>query len=108
MNPEDKPLFEPVIELEAIDLNSYMRIEHCRADILIFRTDQEVKCLENRCPHMGKPLDGGRFVHGKINCPIHGAAFDIQTGQPLCPPAVRPARVFPSRIRKGMVEVDFE
>jgi nitrite reductase/ring-hydroxylating ferredoxin subunit len=33
------------------------------------------------CPHRGNPLDGARLVEGAIECPWHGYAFDVVTGE---------------------------
>ncbi len=34
------------------------------------------------CPHMGGPLSCGKLAEGKLHCPWHDWAFDIETG--LC------------------------
>jgi len=41
-------------------------------------------------------------------CPVHGAKFDPVSGAALCPPAVAPLRVFPTRLVDGWVEVCVE
>ncbi len=33
------------------------------------------------CPHMGGPLSCGKIEHGKVHCPWHGWAFDLESGQ---------------------------
>ncbi len=37
--------------------------------------------VENRCPHLGLPLAGGRLDGTNITCPFHGSKFDLQTGE---------------------------
>lgn len=34
------------------------------------------------CPHMGGPLSCGKLAEGKLHCPWHDWAFDVETG--LC------------------------
>lgn len=73
--------------------------------IIIFRLDREVYAVENRCSHLGLPLEGGRQIGCEIICRAHGARFDIRSGKVLGGPAVDPIRRFEARIRDGRVEV---
>jgi 3-phenylpropionate/trans-cinnamate dioxygenase ferredoxin subunit len=41
-----------------------------------------------------------------ITCEWHGAMFDLRTGVPQCPPAVRPVPVFTTRVENDSVFVD--
>jgi len=62
--------------------------------------------IENRCTHLNSRLMTSRIYRGRlIACPIHGAYFDLKTGEAKSPPAFRPLRVFPVRISDGTVEV---
>ncbi|MFC4595483.1 Rieske (2Fe-2S) protein [Sphingobium tyrosinilyticum] len=73
--------------------------------ILIFRINNEVHALENRCTHLDFPLQGGRQIGSTIVCRKHGARFDICTGKAVVGPAVDPVRRFEARIHHGRVEV---
>ncbi|MFD1613262.1 Rieske (2Fe-2S) protein [Sphingomonas tabacisoli] len=75
-------------------------------EILVCRSGGEVFAVENVCSHAGQPLAGGRVRNGWIMCPFHGARFDLETGQPLGPPAECPIRTYPVRIFGDAVEVD--
>ncbi len=48
------------------------------------------------------------FSAERIECPRHGAQFDIKTGRALTLPAVRPIKSYPARIAGDMVEVEIE
>jgi 3-phenylpropionate/trans-cinnamate dioxygenase ferredoxin subunit len=52
----------------------------CRR-ICLVRMHDEVYALEDRCPHRDFPLSGGDVVAGCLECPWHGARFDLRTGQ---------------------------
>jgi 3-phenylpropionate/trans-cinnamate dioxygenase ferredoxin subunit len=39
----------------------------------------------------------------EIECPRHGARFDIRSGEVLCPPAYTPTAKFPMQIADGAV-----
>ena len=56
-------------------------------DLFVVRGAAEVYAYRNRCPHTGAPLDWtpDRFLDNKkrfIQCAMHGALFEIETG--LC------------------------
>ena len=37
--------------------------------------------LSNTCAHANGPLGRGRISNGRAVCPVHGYAYDIQTGE---------------------------
>lgn len=76
-----------------------LRIALCHAADGYFAIDDE-------CTHDGGPLDQGLLDGHQIECPRHGARFDITTGKVVCLPAVRPIQSYPTRLVDGRVEVD--
>lgn len=46
---------------------------------LVYHNDQ-VHAIDNRCPHMGYPMDRGSVRNGLITCHWHHARFDLQSG----------------------------
>lgn len=73
--------------------------------ILLIENNGQVFALENRCPHAGKPLDGGNIHKGTIRCPFHGAEFRLDNGAHLSPPAFTDLRTFPVRHRGDQIEI---
>ncbi|MFW6069566.1 MAG: Rieske (2Fe-2S) protein [bacterium] len=65
----------------------------------------EVYAVDNRCPHMGFPLDRGSVSNGILTCHWHHARFDLATGGTFDPWA-DDARTFPVDIRDGEVWLD--
>src|SRR5919202_1456497 len=49
-------------------------------DIVVFYNEGNVYALDNRCPHMGFPLNRGSTKDGILTCDWHHARFDIKTG----------------------------
>lgn len=49
--------------------------------ILLVALDDGIFAIENRCPHAASPLAGGRVKDGRIACPLHGARFDVRSGE---------------------------
>jgi nitrite reductase/ring-hydroxylating ferredoxin subunit len=65
-----------------------------------------VWAVHDECPHAFQPLQGGRVRNGWIQCPQHGACFDIKTGAPQNTRiTARPVLVFPVRVEDGRVLV---
>lgn len=75
--------------------------------VAVCRTESGVFAIEDVCSHDSGPLDQGELIGDEIECPRHGARFDVRTGKALRLPAVRPVKSFPARERDGRVEVEF-
>lgn len=55
--------------------------------IAIYRVDNEFFATDNVCPHAYALMSDG-FVEGEtVECPLHGAVFNIRTGKCMGPPA---------------------
>jgi nitrite reductase/ring-hydroxylating ferredoxin subunit len=48
--------------------------------ILVIHDRGRVFALDNRCPHMGFPLDRGSIEDGILTCHWHHARFDLESG----------------------------
>ena len=96
--------------LDGIPIGGKRALRAGGKELLLVRVGQrEVYCVENRCTHADAPLEKGELEGTRIECPRHGARFDIRTGAVLRMPAAVPLRTFPVRILKGgEVEVDLE
>ena len=66
--------------------------------IAVFNIDGELYAIEDVCTHDGGDLATGDLDGYEIECPRHGARFDVRTGAVLCPPAYEPIAKFPVRI----------
>jgi len=55
--------------------------------IVVCRHEGSLYALEDNCSHADTPLSDGRYRGAKITCPLHGAAFDVRTGEHSGPPA---------------------
>jgi len=71
--------------------------------IAVFNIDGELYALEDVCTHDGGELTGGTIEGFEIECPRHGARFDIRSGQVLCPPAYEPTAKFPVKVDNAVV-----
>ena len=49
-------------------------------NIVVFMEDDQAYAVDNRCPHMGFPLDRGSVKDGILTCHWHQARFDLSSG----------------------------
>ena len=71
--------------------------------IAVYNVDGMFYAIEDTCSHDDGELAGGE-VHGfEVECPRHGARFDMRTGQVTAPPAVEPIASFPVREEDGVI-----
>jgi 3-phenylpropionate/trans-cinnamate dioxygenase ferredoxin subunit len=74
----------------------------------LFDIGGTIYCIEDVCTHDDGPVAEGPVHDNVIECPRHGARFDIRTGAVLSMPAVVPVRTFPVKVEGGDVLVGFE
>ena len=73
--------------------------------IVLVHHEGEIYALDNRCPHMGFPLDRGSVQDGILTCHWHHARFDLCTGGAFDLWA-DDTPSFPVEVRNGDVFVD--
>ena len=71
--------------------------------IAVFNIDGDLYAIEDICTHDGGELTGGLIEGRQVECPRHGARFDIVTGEALTPPAYEPLRTYAAREESGRV-----
>ena len=62
--------------------------------------------VDNLCTHDNGPLGEGRLSGETVECPRHGARFDVKTGAVRALPAVRPIKTYSVQVQDGEVMVD--
>lgn len=78
------------------------------ARVAVCRTGGVFYAFEDVCTHDDGPLGEGGLDGVEIECPRHGARFDVRTGAVCRMPAVAPIQVFPLRVENGDVLVELE
>jgi 3-phenylpropionate/trans-cinnamate dioxygenase ferredoxin subunit len=73
--------------------------------IAIFHLDDGYYGIEDVCTHDGGPLAEGILEGNVIECPRHGARFDVKTGAVLSLPAVTPVPTFEVRLEGDEIQV---
>jgi 3-phenylpropionate/trans-cinnamate dioxygenase ferredoxin subunit len=73
--------------------------------IALCNVDGEFFAIDDVCTHDGGSLDQGELYDNVIECPRHGARFDVRTGKVLALPAVKPINTYPLRVEGTQIEV---
>lgn len=72
--------------------------------VLLCRRQHDVFALADRCSHAAWELAGSEVRGHEIVCALHGARFDLRTGEATARPASKPLATYRVRIREGRVE----
>jgi 3-phenylpropionate/trans-cinnamate dioxygenase ferredoxin subunit len=63
-------------------------------DVCVARIGEEVFAVADMCTHAEASLSEGDISNYKIECWLHGAEFDLRTGEAKTPPAVESLETF--------------
>jgi 3-phenylpropionate/trans-cinnamate dioxygenase ferredoxin subunit len=73
--------------------------------VCLTRVGDEVFAVEDTCTHSEASLSEGEVSGTKIECWLHGAEFDLRTGEALTPPATSPLKTFKVEVNGNQVVV---
>lgn len=59
-------------------------------EVLLARVDGEVHAIANRCGHQSTYLSEGALQDHAVECPLHGARFDLRSGAVVRGPQIKP------------------
>jgi 3-phenylpropionate/trans-cinnamate dioxygenase ferredoxin subunit len=74
-------------------------------EVAVFNIDDEFYALADVCTHDGGTLADGTVEGHEIECPRHGARFDIRSGKVTAPPAYEDVAAYPVRVLDGRLQV---
>lgn len=96
-----------MIELKLSDLqeNTPVKVELNGKDLCVVRQGDEVFAIDDICSHAEASLSEGEVTPGKIECWLHGAEFDLRSGEALTPPAIAPVATYSVTIEGESVKI---
>jgi 3-phenylpropionate/trans-cinnamate dioxygenase ferredoxin subunit len=83
-----------------------VKIEKDGRSICVAKVGDQVFAVDDICSHSDASLSEGEITDFKIECWLHGAEFDLRTGEALTPPAVAPIKVYPVIVDGDSVTVE--
>jgi phenylpropionate dioxygenase-like ring-hydroxylating dioxygenase large terminal subunit len=105
----------PVLESRLLKKGRPKAIRVLGENIVLMRDGDEVRALQDRCPHRGVPLSAGRQEFpGTISCIYHGWTYKLATGElaaaltdgpdsPICGKAGVRVKTYPVEERAGII-----
>jgi 3-phenylpropionate/trans-cinnamate dioxygenase ferredoxin component len=97
--------FLTVASTDEISAGDRIIVELGRHWVAIFNVDGQYYAIEDVCPHDDGPLAEGELEGCVIECPRHGAKFDISSGKVLAPPALVDVPTYPVRVSGGEIQI---
>jgi 3-phenylpropionate/trans-cinnamate dioxygenase ferredoxin subunit len=97
-----------VCAADEVTPNSSLRVDVAGHRLAVVRIgDDAWYVIGDRCTHAEASLAGGEIwtEEREIECPKHGSAFSLETGEPLTLPATQPVPVYEVRVDGGEVFV---
>ncbi|MDE1767838.1 MAG: Rieske 2Fe-2S domain-containing protein [Candidatus Micrarchaeota archaeon] len=98
------------INISALKDNEPVAANAGGKDFAIVKIDGKIHALDGVCTHKGGPLGKGMVNEGRLVCPWHGGAFEIDTGRAdESTPWVTDINVYRVRVDStdGEVYIDF-
>ena len=94
------------LNLSSLAEGKPVRIEKDGRAICVARIGDQVFAVDDTCSHSDASLSEGEILDFKIECWLHGAEFDLRTGDAVTPPAVAPIKVYPVIVVGDSVTVE--
>lgn len=97
--------FVTVAKTDEIKPGERLIIEFGRTWVAIFNVDGKYYAIEDVCPHDDGPLAEGELRGCVIECPRHGATFDITTGKVLTAPALVDVPTYAVQVKDNEIQL---
>ena len=101
-NPEE---YIQVSDTTDIELGNSVSVNVNGTKILICNTEEGFFAVQDMCTHALVPLCGGLIQGTLISCPLHGAVFDLKSGQVMSPPAFENLLTFDLKINGSSIYI---
>jgi len=93
------------LKLSELTAGKPVKIEKDGRAICVARVGDEVFAIDDTCSHSDASLSEGDVTDFKIECWLHGAEFDLRTGEALTPPATSALKTFKVEVNGNQVVV---
>jgi 3-phenylpropionate/trans-cinnamate dioxygenase ferredoxin subunit len=74
--------------------------------VLVVHVNGRYYAMQGICTHEYFELDKGFLTAGTITCALHLSRFDLDSGEPLDPPAEIPLAVYPVVIEDDRISIE--
>jgi nitrite reductase/ring-hydroxylating ferredoxin subunit len=97
--------FHEVAKTSELDEDEAIQVLVGRKEIAIYKLGGEFFATDDICSHAYASLADGYVENGQVECPLHGACFDIRTGKALTAPASIDLRTYEVKVEGDAILV---
>jgi 3-phenylpropionate/trans-cinnamate dioxygenase ferredoxin subunit len=94
------------LSLDQLETGKPVKLEKNGKTICVARVGEEVFAVNDTCSHSEASLSEGDVTDFKIECWLHGAEFDLRTGQALSLPATQSLETYAVIVDGNSVTVE--
>jgi 3-phenylpropionate/trans-cinnamate dioxygenase ferredoxin subunit len=92
-----------VAAVDEVPEGTMLMVQIDGTQILLVHTDGQIRAMQGICTHEYFELDKGFLTDGSLTCALHLSRFDLETGDPLDPPAEVPLALYPVAVEGGRI-----
>ena len=100
------PELVAVARVEDVPVGTVKVVEAGGRQIALCNYDGTFYAIDDECTHDRGSLDQGELIGHEIECPRHGARFDVMSGRATRLPAVRPVRSYTVIVNDGSITIE--
>lgn len=97
--------FHKVATTSELDEDEAMQIVVEGKEIALINLGGELFALDDICTHAYASMSDGYIEGDCIECPLHGAQFEIKTGKAVTPPATEDLASYGVKVEDGDVYI---
>jgi nitrite reductase/ring-hydroxylating ferredoxin subunit len=97
-----------VAEVDDVAPGEALRVEIDGEAVAVWNVEGEFYATADTCTHEEASLSEGDLWGEVIECPLHGAQFDVRTGEVLSLPAMYPLATYPVKVEDGSLYVGWK
>jgi 3-phenylpropionate/trans-cinnamate dioxygenase ferredoxin subunit len=100
--------FVKAAKVSDVPLGRVTVVELGDEEVALCNLDGVIHAIANICTHDEGPLGQGYLLGDEIECPRHGARFDVRTGGVKTLPAIVPLPTFEVKVEGEEIWVDVD
>jgi len=97
-----------VVDVSDLPPGATRPVESGRRKALLCNVAGAFYAVAERCTHAAFSMAEGRLEGPHLECPLHGALFDVRDGSPVRRPASKPLATYPVEVEGTRAEIRFE
>jgi len=96
------------LKTSELSLNSSKVVNLGDKQIALFNYEGEYYALDDMCSHAEASLSEGDVYDCKVECPLHGAEFDLKTGDAVTLPATKPVNKYKVNVEDDYIFLEMK